>query len=85
MVSLPQELKPGIIELMNLGFTIPQSEIQDGDIICFQIAISNEEAHDLESRGLHSNPQQFYKFLQSRMVEADTRREPLRSVNTANA
>ena len=73
LVPVPQELKPGMIEFMNLGFTISQSEIQDGDIICFQVAISDEKARDLESRGLYSNPQQFYKFLRSRMVEADKR------------
>lgn len=47
-----------------------QSDIQDGDIVCFQIDISDKEVRDLESRGLHSNPQQFYNFLRNQVVGA---------------
>jgi len=52
--------------------TFSQSGIQDGDIICFQVDISDREVHDLESQGLCSNPQQFYKFLQNRAMEQPT-------------
>ena len=55
-----------MIELMKPSETFAKSEIQDGDIICFQVDISEQEAEDFESRGLSSNPQQFYKSLQSR-------------------
>ena len=53
-----------MIELMKMGRTMTQSEIQDGDIICFQVGISDKEVHEIESQGLYSNPQQFYGFLQ---------------------
>ena len=55
-----------MIELMIPNRTLTQSEIQDGDIICFQAAISDQEARELEVQGLCSNPQQFYKLLQKR-------------------
>ena len=38
-----QEIKPGMIELMKPKLTFTQSEIQDGDIICFQVEISEKE------------------------------------------
>lgn len=40
---LPQEIKPGMIELMKPKLTFTQSEIQDGDIICFQVDLSEKE------------------------------------------
>ena len=38
-----QEIKPGMIELMKPKLTFTQSEIQDGDIICFQVDINDKE------------------------------------------
>lgn len=52
---------------MKQNETLFYSEIWHGDIICFQVNISYQEVHDLESMGLYSNPQQFYKLLQSQM------------------
>ena len=49
---------------MKHRYTLAQSEIQDGDIICFQIEISDREVRDLESRGSYTNAEQFYEFLQ---------------------
>jgi len=60
-----------MIELMKLDDTLTQSEIQDGDIICFQTQISDQEVHDLESRGLYSTPQRFYEFLRKRVAKPD--------------
>lgn len=40
---LPQEIKPGMIELMKPKMTFAQSEIQDGDVICFQVEINEKE------------------------------------------
>jgi len=57
-----------MIELMRPMFTFAKSDIQNGDIICFQVEISDQEARDLESQGLYSNPVQFYDFLQNRVV-----------------
>lgn len=38
-----QEIKPGMIELMKPKLTFTQSEIQDGDIICFQVDLNEKE------------------------------------------
>jgi ubiquitin carboxyl-terminal hydrolase 7 len=38
-----EEIKPGMIELMKPKATFAQSEIQDGDIVCFQVEISEKE------------------------------------------
>jgi len=57
-----------MIKPMKLNLTLPQSEIQDGDIICFQREISDQESRDLESQGLCSDPPQFYDFLLNRVV-----------------
>ena len=38
-----QEIKPGMIELMKLKLSFGQSEIQDGDVICFQVDLSEKE------------------------------------------
>jgi ubiquitin carboxyl-terminal hydrolase 7 len=42
-LKLYEEIKPGMVELMNLKFTFMQSEIQDGDIICFQVDLAEQE------------------------------------------
>src|SRR5258708_5940291 len=68
LTPLSKEIKPSMIELMKPKYTFTQSEIQDGDIICFQVDISDKEIHDLESQGLYSNPPQFYDFLQNRVM-----------------
>lgn len=43
ITAYTQEIKPGMIELMKPKLTFTQSEIQDGDIICFQVDISEKE------------------------------------------
>ncbi|KDQ60693.1 hypothetical protein JAAARDRAFT_31668 [Jaapia argillacea MUCL 33604] len=67
-LKLYEEIKPGMIELMKPKMTFAQSEIQDGDVICFQVDINDKEVHDLESQGLYSNPVQYYDFLQNRVM-----------------
>ncbi|KAG2020400.1 ubiquitin carboxyl-terminal hydrolase 5 [Coprinopsis cinerea AmutBmut pab1-1] len=67
-LKLYEEIKPGMIELMKPKLTFSQSEIQDGDIICFQVDLSEKEITDLDSQGLYSNPVQFYDFLQNRVM-----------------
>ena len=69
MLSFFQELKPDMVEPMEPNRTLAQSDIQDGDIVCFQKVIHDKNAHDLESRGLYSNPQQLYKSLQNRLMK----------------
>lgn len=67
-LKLYEEIKPGMIELMKPKLSFSQSEIQDGDVICFQVDLPEKEIHDLESQGLYSNPVQFYDFLQNRVM-----------------
>lgn len=67
-LKLYEEIKPGMIELMKLKLSFAQSEIQDGDVICFQVDLPEKESHDLESQGLYSNPINFYDFLQNRVM-----------------
>lgn len=67
-LKLYEEIKPGMIELMKPKLSFAQSEIQDGDVICFQVDLPEREIHDLETQGLHSNPIQFYDFLQNRVM-----------------
>lgn len=72
-----------MIELMKAKLSFSQSEIQDGDVICFQVDLPEKEyvlhpfskylansrrINDLESQGLYSNPVQFYDFLQNRVM-----------------
>ncbi|KAF8509282.1 hypothetical protein JB92DRAFT_2947613 [Gautieria morchelliformis] len=67
-LKLYEEIKPTMIELMKPKATFVQSEIQDGDIICFQVEMNEKETHDVDSQGLYSNPVQFYDFLQNRVL-----------------
>lgn len=66
-LRLYEEIKPGMIEQMKMKATFLQSEIQDGDVICFQTEISEKDAHDYETQSLYSNPIQFYDFLQNQI------------------
>jgi ubiquitin carboxyl-terminal hydrolase 7 len=67
-LKLYEEIKPGMIEAMKPKMSFAQSEIQDGDVICFQVDLSEKENHDLESQGLYSNPIHFYDFIQNRVM-----------------
>lgn len=67
-LRLYEEIKPAMIELMKPKTTFAQSEIQDGDIICFQVEIPEKEASDIEDQGLHSSPIGYYDFLQNRVL-----------------
>lgn len=66
-VKLFEEIKPGMIEQLKPKATFIQSEIQDGDVICFQIELSEKDASDYELQSLYSNPVQFYDFLQNQV------------------
>ncbi|WFD43786.1 ubiquitinyl hydrolase 1 [Malassezia psittaci] len=66
-VKLFEEIKPGMIEQLKPKATFVQSEIQDGDVICFQIELSEKDANDYEMQSLYSNPIQFYDFLQNQV------------------
>ncbi|KAJ6618506.1 hypothetical protein B0H10DRAFT_2375371 [Mycena sp. CBHHK59/15] len=67
-LKLYEEIKPGMVELMTTKLTFAQSEVQDGDIICFQVELPEKEAYDIESQGLRSNPIHYYDFLLIRVM-----------------
>lgn len=66
-VKLYEEIKPGMVEQLKPRATFVQSEIQDGDVVCFQIELSEKDASDYEMQSLYSNPIQFYDFLQNQV------------------
>ncbi|KAJ6489909.1 ICP0-binding domain of ubiquitin-specific protease 7 [Mycena sanguinolenta] len=63
LLKLYQEIEPTKVKIMEPRLTFYQSEIQDGDIICFQADISQDDVRKLEWKGLHSNPISHYDFL----------------------
>lgn len=42
-IKLFEEIKAGMIESMKVKMTFLQNEIQDGDIICYQVDVSEKE------------------------------------------
>ncbi|KAG9126664.1 hypothetical protein FRC07_002537 [Ceratobasidium sp. 392] len=67
-LKLYEEIKPGMIEVMKPKLTFAQSEIQDGDVICFQAELSEKEISDFEHQNMLSTPIQFYDLLQNRVL-----------------
>lgn len=66
-VKLFEEIKPGMIEQLKPRATFYQSEIKDGDVVCFQIELSEKDASDYEAQSLYANPIQFYDYLQNQV------------------
>ncbi|KAH8833816.1 hypothetical protein DL96DRAFT_465037 [Flagelloscypha sp. PMI_526] len=67
-LKLWEEIKPGMIEILKQKLSFAQCEIQDGDIVCFQVDISESQAQELEASGMDSNPVKYYDFLQNRVM-----------------
>ncbi|PLW48129.1 hypothetical protein PCANC_06771 [Puccinia coronata f. sp. avenae] len=67
-LKLYEEIKPGRIDPMKPKATFLQSEIQDGDIICFQIEPSDKGFAELKGRQLYLDPVAFYDFLANRVL-----------------
>ncbi|KAF0549637.1 putative ubiquitin-specific processing protease 21 [Gigaspora margarita] len=67
-LKIYEEIKPDMIEEMNLIITFQQSEIQNGDIICFQKALTEDEIQEHNSAGrIHDIPT-FYESLSMRII-----------------
>ncbi|KAF0434881.1 cysteine proteinase [Gigaspora margarita] len=67
-LKLHEEIKPDMIVDMNPEFTFQQSEIQHGDIICFQKALTEEEIQEHAVAGrIHDIPV-FYESLLMRII-----------------
>ncbi|KAI8145421.1 hypothetical protein BJV82DRAFT_603604 [Fennellomyces sp. T-0311] len=67
-ISLYEEVKPVMVEHMNPKQTFHQAEIQSGDIICFQILPTEEEASKIRNRGEMVTVRDFYSALFNRVV-----------------
>lgn len=67
-ISLYEEIKHSMIEPMKPKATLQQAEIQDGDIICFQRALSDAEAGAATASGLCPDARHFYDLLLNRIT-----------------
>ncbi|KAL1410390.1 ubiquitin-specific protease ubp15 [Vanrija albida] len=67
-IKLYEEIKAGMIEGMKVKQTYYQNEIQDGDIIAFQVDQTEKEVQDREAQSLYSSVPQYYDFLQNRVL-----------------
>ncbi|KAI8337200.1 hypothetical protein BC941DRAFT_427009 [Chlamydoabsidia padenii] len=63
-----EEIKPDMIDLMDTDKTFLDSEIQDGDIICIQKGLTEEEIHALHSRQLRASVPEHMNFLHQKRV-----------------
>ncbi|CAO3595063.1 unnamed protein product [Absidia cylindrospora] len=65
---LYEEIKPEMNEIMHTEKTFRASEIQDGDIICIQKGMTQEEIVDLQSRQLHATVPDYMDYLHQRRL-----------------
>ncbi|GBB99174.1 hypothetical protein RclHR1_03440007 [Rhizophagus clarus] len=67
-LKLYEEVKPNMIDEIDLKFTFQKLELQNGDIICFQKVLTEKEIQEHTEAGrIHSIPQ-FYELLSLRSV-----------------
>ena len=66
-LRLYEEIKPTMIEIMKPRQTFSQSEIQDGDIICFQKDLTDKETEELVGAGRIGDAVQYYDHLLNRI------------------
>ena len=62
-LALFEEIKHSMIEPMKPKVTFQQAEIQDGDIVCFQKSLTENEITAAQQAGLYSNAREFYDYL----------------------
>ncbi|GBB89579.1 hypothetical protein RclHR1_01630017 [Rhizophagus clarus] len=67
-LNIYEEIKSTLIEKMKPESTFQQSEIQDGDIICFQKVLTVKESLDYILSGRCCDIPKFYKLLTLRIV-----------------
>ncbi|KAL9081920.1 MAG: hypothetical protein Q9159_006904 [Coniocarpon cinnabarinum] len=62
-LRLFEEIKIKMIDPMNTKKTFGESELQHGDIVCFQEILSEEENKTLQDQGKYTDPPKFYDYL----------------------
>lgn len=67
-IALYEEIKHSMIEPMKPKSTLQAAEIQDGDIICFQRALTDAQVTALNNAGLCSDAHKFYDAIQNRLT-----------------
>ncbi|KAI4256997.1 MAG: hypothetical protein LQ352_001825, partial [Teloschistes flavicans] len=67
-LHLYEEIKHSMIEPMKAKYTLQQAEIQDGDIVCFQRALSEKESSAIASTGGYTDVREFYDYLMNRII-----------------
>ena len=65
-LSLYEEIKHSMIEPMKSKVTLAIAEIQDGDIVCFQKALSEKEMSAISQTGGYTDAREFYDYLLNR-------------------
>ncbi|RIB23989.1 ICP0-binding domain of ubiquitin-specific protease 7-domain-containing protein [Gigaspora rosea] len=67
-LKIYEEIKPNIIDEMKPNLTFQRSEIQNGDIICFQKALTDEEVQGHITAGRICDIPAFYESLSMRII-----------------
>lgn len=76
-IKLYEEIKSDMIEPLKTNNTFQQSELQSGDIICFQKHVPESELSDMSQTGKPTDAKQFYDYLMNRTtITIYARNEP---------
>ncbi|KAF7729663.1 hypothetical protein EC973_004036 [Apophysomyces ossiformis] len=67
-ITLFEEVKPTMIEFMTPKQTFSVAEIQNGDIICFQVAVDEKEAKKMVEQGRHATVRAYFGAIQNRVI-----------------
>ncbi|OAV95865.1 hypothetical protein PTTG_04895 [Puccinia triticina 1-1 BBBD Race 1] len=67
-LKIYEEIAPGQVNLIDLNTIFTETEMADGDIICFELEFSNEELENLGRKRLYLDPVSFYDFLANRVL-----------------
>ncbi|CAO3632410.1 unnamed protein product [Cunninghamella blakesleeana] len=62
-ITLYEEIKPEMVEIMDLEKTFAQSEIQDGDIICIEKELSDEKVDALQKKQFFVTVSDYMNYL----------------------
>lgn len=65
-IKLYEEIKSDMIEPLKTSNSFQQSELQSGDIICFQKHVPESELSDMTQTGKPTDAKQFYDYLMNR-------------------
>ena len=72
--ALYEEIKHSMIEPMKPKSTLAQSEIQDGDIVCFQKTLTEKEALAISQAGGYTDAREYYDYLLNRKTVTFTQK-----------